>query len=178
MTRTHLQPSIAKLTRLTALLAVGLALPASSALAEPMDPTAVVGDLLPAARALETAYFDLDLPVGWDVITDDIDTSGQLTIGEQGQDGTENVFVLVTPGFTGDPMAATQQVADANGGSAPVLVARNGIDWAYTSYVTNNTQHGYYLTAHNGYKIVFTVTGPEASSDPGVNTIFETLSLH
>ena len=130
-----------------------------------------------AAGSVETKYFTTVLPQGWEVLADDIDSMGLMTLVEKGTGGSQGVYLKFEGGgsFNGDPAKAVEKFAGSYDGSAVALSQRNGVEWASTRFTYNGIEQTLNVTAHDGYKITFTVMGRDYTADPGVKAIFDAL---
>lgn len=130
-----------------------------------------------AAGSVETRFFSTVLPQGWEVLADDIDSMGLMTLAEKGTGGSQGVYLKFEGGgnFTGDPAQLVEKFAGSYDGSAPSTSQRNGIDWVSTRFTYNGIEQSLNMTAHNGYKITFTVMGRDYDADPGVKAVFDAL---
>ena len=130
-----------------------------------------------AAGTVDTPYFTTVLPEGWEVLADDMDKMGLMTLSEKGTGGAQGVYLKFEGGgnFTGDPMQAIEKFSKRYDGTPAESVTRNGIEWARTSYTYNGIQQSLNIASHNGYKVTFTVMGRGYDADPGVKAVFDSL---
>ena len=130
-----------------------------------------------AAGTVETKYFTTVLPEGWEIMADDMESMGLMTLAEKGTGGSQGVYLKFEGGgnFSGDPMKAIEKFSSSYDGTPAKSVSRNGIDWAHTSYTYSGIEQSLNITAHNGYKVTFTVMGRDYDADPGVKAIFDAL---
>ena len=145
---------------------------------EPAQPAASAIEAAPTAELLETKYFSAGLPIGWEVLADDLERMGMMTLSEKGSGGAQGVYLKFEAGFSGDPMKPIEKFAEKYGGTPAERVSRNGVDWARTRYSYNGIDQSLNITAHGGRKVTFTVMGRDYDEDPGVKAIFDSLSLH
>ena len=136
----------------------------------------------PAAKSagpLTTARFETQLPEGWEVMADDLDRMGLMTLSQKGTGGAQAVYVKFEGGggWHGDPMAAIETFATRYDGTPASQKTRNGIDWAHTRYTYNGIAQSLNITAHQGYKVTFTVMGDDYDDNAAVRLIFDQLQL-
>lgn len=128
-----------------------------------------------AASTIDKATFSTVLPEGWEILADDIDRMGLMTLAKKGTGGAQGVYLKFEKGFRGDPMKNIETFATKYQGSAPETVERAGISWARTSYTYNGITQSLNITAHDGQKVTFTVMGDDYDASPGVKAIFDGL---
>lgn len=130
-----------------------------------------------AASTIDKATFSTVLPEGWEILADDIDRMGLMTLAKKGTGGSQGVYLKFEKGFNGDPMKNIEKVATKYQGSAPETAVRARIPWASTSYTYNGITQSLNITAHGGQKVTFTVMGDDYDASPGVRAIFDGLNL-
>jgi hypothetical protein len=154
----------------------------SSAAPAANEPTAEVAATAPAAPAaagtpVDNDLFSTVLPDDWEVLADDLEQMGLMTLAQTGTGGATGVYLKFEGGgsWDGDPMAEAQAFADGQGGTAAEAVTINGIDWAKTSYEAGGVAQTMYITKHNGSKVTATVLG--AADDPGSTAVLAAFAL-
>lgn len=130
-----------------------------------------------AAGTIDKATFSTVLPEGWEILADDFDRMGLMTLAEKGTGGSQGVYLKFEKGFNGDPMKNIEKFAAKYEGSAPETTVRAGIPWARTSYTYNGITQSLNITAHGGQKVTFTVMGDAYDASPGVKAIFDGLKF-
>lgn len=135
---------------------------------------------VPAAKAasvIDKGRFSTVLPEGWEILADDFDRMGLVTLAKVGTGGSQGVYLKFEKGFNGDPMKNIEKAADRYEGSTPETSVRAGISWARTRYTYAGVTQSLNITAHNGEKVTFTVMGDDYDTSPGVKAIFDGLKL-
>ncbi len=130
-----------------------------------------------AASDLDTKYFTTVVPEGWEILADDLEAMGLMTLAEKGTGGAHGVYMKFEPGYSGDPMANVSKLAANYDGSAAASSTRNGVEWASTRYTYSGITQTMNIASHAGHKVTFTVMGADYSTDPGVRAIFDSLIL-
>lgn len=130
-----------------------------------------------AAATIEKESFRTVLPEGWEILADDMEKMGLMTLAKKGTGGAQGVYLKFEKGFKGEPLAAIEKFASKYNGTAAATSQRNGIEWAHTRYAYNGIDQSLNITAHNGSKITFTVMGEDYDTDPGVKAVFDSLEL-
>ncbi len=130
-----------------------------------------------AAATIEKQTFRTVLPEGWEILADDVDRMGLMTLAEKGTGGAQGVYLKFEKGFNGDPMKAIEKFSGKYNGTAAATSLRNGIEWAHTRYTYNGIDQSLNITAHDGSKITFTVMGEGYDTNPGVKAVFDSLEL-
>lgn len=130
-----------------------------------------------SAGPVETQYFKTVLPEGWEIMANDMESMGLMTLAQKGTGGSQGVYLKFEGGgkFSGDPMKAIEKFSASYDGTPAESVSRNGIDWARTSYTYNGIDQSLNITANAGYKVTFTVMGRDYEADPGVKAVFDSL---
>lgn len=155
---------------------------AETSTASPPSPSPAVSSSTGVAAAasagpVDTAYFTTVLPVGWEILADDIDRMGLMTLAEKGTGGAQGVYFKFEKGYSGDPKAAIEKMAARYGGSPVQVSPRNGVEWARTGYTYNGIRQSLRIAAHGGHKVSVTVMGKDDDEDPGVKAILDALEL-
>lgn len=154
----------------------------SSAAPATNEPTAEAATTAPSEPAaagtpVDTSLFSTVLPDDWEILADDLEQMGLMTLAQKGTGGATGVYLKFEGGgsWDGDPMAEAQAFADSQGGTAAEAMTINGIDWAKTSYEAGGTAQSMYITKHNGSKVTATVLGP--ADDPGSMAVLAAFAL-
>ncbi len=130
-----------------------------------------------AADTIDKPDFSTVLPEGWEILADDIDRMGLMTLAKKGTGGSQGVYLKFEKGFSGDPMKKIEKFAEKYEGSAPETSLRANVPWAHTRYIHNGISQSLNITAHGGQKVTFTVMGDDYAKSPGVKAIFDGLKL-
>ena len=144
------------------------------------EPTAAAGANVEAAKVsapIDTSLFSSVLPEGWEIVADDLEAMGLMTIGKKGTAGAQGVYVKFQKGAATDAMAAITKFASSYDGSTPKNVERNGISWAHTRYTYAGVDQSLNITNVGETKVTFTVMGDDYDTSPGVRAIFDNTVL-
>lgn len=132
-----------------------------------------------ASEGLDTARFSTVLPEGWEVMADDLDAMGMMTLARKGTSGAEGVYFKFegNGNWTDTAENAVASFATSQEGSEPAVLTANGIDWVFTSYRAYGTDQTMMVTGHEGTKVTVTVMGPAYDASPAVQAILNSLVL-
>ncbi len=143
---------------------------------EPM-PTSSGVQAAKAAGPIDTEFFSSVLPEGWEIVADDLDAMGLMTIGKKGTGGAQGVYLKFEQGAATDAMAAIEKFASSYEGSTPMRMERNGITWVNTRYTYGGVTQSLNITNAGETKVTFTVMGDDYDTSPGVKAIFDNTVL-
>ncbi|MCB9678109.1 MAG: hypothetical protein H6737_23615 [Alphaproteobacteria bacterium] len=131
----------------------------------------------PAAGSIEKDLFRTVLPEGWEVLADDYDKMGLMTLGKRGTAGAHGVYIKLERNNKADPMQAIEKMAASQNGSPAEQVERHGIPWARTRFTYAGVTQSLNITRHGDHELTFTVMGEDYDDSPGVKAIFDGLVL-
>ncbi|MEZ4317603.1 MAG: hypothetical protein R3F61_08860 [Myxococcota bacterium] len=132
----------------------------------------------PSSGPVEKAGFTTVLPVGWEILADDYDRMGLMTLAQQGTGGKQSIALKFEKiRYDRDPMDDVKRFADQQKGTPAESVTHNGIQWARTRIAYMGVEQTLYITGHDGTKVTFTVVGDDYETSPAVKAVFDALVL-
>jgi ankyrin repeat protein len=130
-------------------------------------------------KPLDTKLFTASLPDGWEVLANDLDSMGMMTLSRKGTGGSHGIYLKFegNGGWSGTPEEEVASFAKSQKGTTPAKVTMNGIAYVQTAYDAYGTRQTMLVTKKTGTKITLTILGDDYSRSAEVKLFFDTLKL-
>lgn len=130
-------------------------------------------------KPIETKFFGSTLPDGWEVLADDLDKMGMMTLAKKGTGGSKGIYIKFegNGAWTGTPEEAVASFAKSKKGTEPAKITLNGIDYFQTAYDSFGSHQSMLVTKKDGTKITLTILGEDYTRSADVKLFFDTLIL-